>query len=209
VKCSTVVANKIKAYNPSGDLAHTARLFLAFAEINHVSTKKHVENVALLCESTAKSLRKDTKAAFFAGLLHDIGKMLLPSSLFDGHEVTSEEYSRIKEHSRVGFEALKKFHAFTALCAGLHHNLYTSGYGVSLEDFPKTWSPTTVKKVLEISTIVSICDFIDAFTTRKTKIKDGSDASTKDLKTMLYTKYANDLEVVDAALLISKQIYKK
>ena len=89
---------------------------------------------------------------------------------------------------------------FVALCAGLHHAMYRNGYGLELRDFPKGFSPATVKKILEISKIVSICDFIDAYRHRKSAIRDGSDASTQDLKGMLYAKYPNDKLVVDLAL---------
>lgn len=194
----TVVQNKITAYQPKGGLIQSSKLFLALAEINHESTKAHVENVALLAEAVALSLKKDAKASFFAGLLHDIAKITLPAPLFDGHNVSPEEYVQIKKHAQDGFNALMKLHLFTALCAGLHHNLYKSGYGVTVEDFPKNWSPATIKKVLDISMIISICDFIEAFTHRKTKILDSSKSS--DLKTMLYEKYPDDQQIVDAAL---------
>ena len=204
---SRLVQKKIIAYNPKGELAQTAKFFLAMSEVNHAPTKDHVERVALLAEKTAKRLRKDAKAAFFAGLLHDVGKIILPANLFDGHNVNEEEYVHIKTHALAGFKALKKLHLFTALCAGLHHNLYKAGYGVGLDVFPEDWSPATIKKVLDISTIISICDFVDAFMNRKTEIKDGSDAGVEkpDLKTMLYAKYSNDLAVVDVVLSCVKQ----
>jgi putative nucleotidyltransferase with HDIG domain len=199
MKRDTKVRHKIIAYNPKGGLAQTAMFFLALAEVNHRSTKDHVVNVSLLAESTAVQLKKDAKAAFFAGLLHDVGKLLLPANLFDGHNISPEEYTQIKEHARNGFKALMKLHMFTALCAGFHPNLYQTGYGVTMDDFPSKWSPATVKKVLDISTIVSICDFVDAFTNRQTKILDGSAEKAPDLKGMLYAKYPNDHQVVDAA----------
>ena len=171
---SRTVQNKITRYKPKGGLDHTARFFLALCEINHDSTKDHVENVALLSEATAKILKKDPKAAFFGGLLHDLGKLVLPCSLFDGHNVDTAEYERIKTHSQAGFKVLQKFHLFVALCAGLHHNLYKAGYGLSGDMFPKEWSPATIKKVLDLSMIISICDFVDAYTHRTTEIKDGS-----------------------------------
>ena len=68
--------------------------------------------------------------------------------------------------------------------------------------------PTTTvgKNVLEISTIISICDFVDAFLNRKTEIKDGSDAGVEkpDLKSMLYKKYPNDHATVDVVLSIAQ-----
>lgn len=200
MKTSIIVNNKIKKYSPKGELSHTAKLFLVFCELNHCSTKDHVERVALLSEATAKKLKKDTKAAFFAGLLHDIGKMLLPHQLFDGHNINAEEYSKVKEHAILGFKALKEFHMFTAYCAGLHHNLYQRGYGVDVKDFPSNWSAATIKKVLDISTIISICDFVDAYTHRTTEIKDGSNNNSPDLRIMLYEKYPNDLLTVDIVL---------
>ena len=205
---SQTVQNKITKYKPKGGLDHTARFFLALCELNHESTKEHVERVALLAEATAKSLKKDAKAAFFAGILHDIGKLVLSAKLFDGHNVDTAEYNEIKTHAQAGFKALQKFHLFVALCAGLHHNLYKAGYGLTVDMFPKEWSPATIKKVLDISTIISICDFVDAFTHRTTKIKDGSDQGQPepDLKEILYTKYSNDLIVVDTVL---KQIEKR
>jgi putative nucleotidyltransferase with HDIG domain len=200
------VHKRIVEYNPKGDLAQTAKFFLALCEINHGSTKDHVERVALLAEEVAKRLKKDAKASFFAGLLHDIGKLILPSNLFDGHNVDAQEYEHIKTHALAGFNALKKLHLFIALCAGLHHNLYQAGYGVGADMFPKDWSLATIKKVLEISAIISICDFVDAFLNRKTEIKDGSDAGIEkpDLKSMLYKKYPNDHATVDVVLSIAQ-----
>lgn len=199
MKRDTLVRKKILSYNPKGGLTQTALFFLELAKVNHRSTKDHVENVALLSEAIALKLKKDAKAAFFAGLLHDVGKMLLPMNLFDGHNITPEEYAQVKQHAKDGFKALMRMHLFTALCAGFHHNLYQAGYGVTAEDLPKNWSPATIKKVLDISVIVSICDFVEAFMHRKTKILDGSDKNL-DLKGMLYAKYPNDHQVIDVVL---------
>lgn len=206
MKLETFIQKKIKKYNPKGDLAHTARFFLALCEINHFSTKEHMERVALLADRTARKLRKDYKAAFFAGLLHDIGKLLLPAKLFDGHNINQDEYAEIKTHAVASFKALKKFHLFSALCAGLHHNIYKAGYGIDLNEFPEDLSPSTIKKVLETSTIISICDFVDAYNNRDTEIKDGSNENSKTLKEMLYEKYPNDLGVVDVVLEISYSV---
>jgi hypothetical protein len=38
----------------------------------------------------------------------------LPHSLFDGHEISAEEYQQVKDHAVAGFKALKSFHMFTA-----------------------------------------------------------------------------------------------
>ncbi len=201
---SAIVLSKIDVYTPKGGLGHTAKLFLALSAVNHEQVKGHIERVALLSEAVAMRMQMDNKAAFFAGLLHDVGKIILPADLFDGHNISAEEYAKVKEHASAGFKALAQFHYFTALCAGLHHALYKKGYGLTIHDFPEDWGLETVKKVLEISAIVSVCDFIDAFTHRKTAIKDGSDAKAPDLRGMLLAKYPNDHLIVDCALGIGR-----
>lgn len=168
--------------------------------------KKHLEGVGLLSEGAAKKLGWDANAAFFGGLTHDIAKLLLPYHLFDGHNITAEEYAEVKKHSMQGFTALRPFHEFVALCAGLHHALSERGYGITIEDFPKDWSLATIKKVLEISALISICDFIDAFTHRETEIKDGSNKKSSNLEDMLKEKYPNDHRIIEAALQVQKEL---
>ena len=136
MKLSTIIQKKIKTYDPKNELGHTAKVFLALCGINHNEVKGHVERVALLAEATAIRMKKDAKAAFFAGLLHDIGKLILPAPLFDGHNINTAEYAEVKTHALAGFEVLKDLHAFVALCAGFHHALYATGYGLTIKDFP-------------------------------------------------------------------------
>ncbi len=200
MRISQRVQNRIDKYNPKNGLAYVAKFLLELSEINHDGVTRHSEGVALLSEDVAIKLNKDSKAAFFAGLLHDVGKIIFPHKLFDGHNINADEYAEVKKHAVAGFRALSKLYRFTGLCAGLHHNLYKAGYGIEIKDFPKEWGLATIKKVLEISMIVSICDFINAFTTRDTEIKDGSDNGVNTLEEMLYAKYPEDKFIVDVAL---------
>ena len=161
-------------------------------------TRDHVKRVARYSSRVAKALGKDVKAAYMGGLFHDIGKLSIDKDLFCGGNVTKDEYAKIQEHSTNGWSMLKDKHLFSALVAGAHHNMCTGGgYGVGLEAFSKQMSLSTVKKALDIATIVSVCDFIDAFQTRKTALWGGSAGSLKD---MLYTKFSNDKYIVDKAL---------
>jgi putative nucleotidyltransferase with HDIG domain len=200
MKIATKVQKRIDKYSPQGGLDQTARIILSLTGINHPEVREHKERVALLAETVAKELKKDEKAAFFAGLLHDTGKLTEPHELFDGHNISAEEYEMVKQHVEEGFAALKEHHLFTAFCAGLHHAMFYGGYGLTAKDLPGHWHMGTVKKVLEISGIISICDFIDAFTHRKTTLKDGSDKKSPDLKKMLYEKYPDDRLIIDIAL---------
>jgi putative nucleotidyltransferase with HDIG domain len=205
MKIETLVFRKIDEYKPKGELAHTAKMFLSISSVKHNKVKGHVERVALMAEKVAKILKYDSKAAFFAGLMHDIGKLVLPYSLFEDKDITPQEYNEIKSHAIAGYKMLKNKHMFTALCAGLHHALYESGYGLTIADFPRNWNPKLIRKVLDVAAIVSICDFIDAFTHRHTKILDGSDKKPGHLEDMLKAKYPDDQGIIEAALRVSNE----
>lgn len=196
---AALVRRKLRAHGKAGEIKRTADIFLIFSAAKHHPVRDHMERVALLSESTARNLGEDAKAAFLAGLLHDIGKLTLPHYLFDGRNITPQEYDQVKEHAIIGFNLLRKNHPFSALCAGLHHALYKRGYGLSVRDFPKCWSPETIKKVLTISAIISICDFVDAYKTRKTTPKDFQKGCRR-LKDVLCKKYPNDKRIIEAAL---------
>lgn len=197
---SKKIERLIRKYRPKGGLDSTTRVLLDLAGISIPLVREHQERVALMAEAVAIKKRKDSKAAFFAGLLHDPGKIGLPSHLFDGQDITAEEYTEVKRHAIAGFMALKRAHLFTAYCTGLHHALYERGYGLEVKDFPKNWQPRTVKKVLEIATIIAICDDIDASLHRKTTMKDDGRLARIPLMKRLKAKFPDDHDAVEIAL---------
>jgi len=197
---SEKIKRRIKKYHPKGGLDSTTRVLLDLAGISIPLVRAHTERVALMAEAVAVKMKKDSKAVFFAGLLHDPGKIGFPSHLFDGRDITAEEYAEVKKHAIAGFIALKRAHLFTAYCVGLHHALYEKGYGLEVKDFPKNWQPRTVKKVLEIATIIAICDDIDASLHRKTTMKDDGRLAGIPLAKRLKTKFPDDHEAVEIAL---------
>jgi putative nucleotidyltransferase with HDIG domain len=188
-------------------IAALIKFYFSVASVKHPQVREHSERVAVLAYNTAKILQKDIRAAYLAGVFHDIGKVLLPHELFSGRDIDAEEYKVVKNHALLGFSALKDHMLFTALCCGLHHAVQKSGgYGISLADFPVEICSETAKKVLEVATLVSICDFIDAYSTRTTLLKDGTVLGA-DLRGLLETKYPNDVEVIDAALVAGRKVH--
>jgi len=198
---SKKVSNKIKKYHSEGALDQTAIFFLALCGVNHPLVREHVERVALLAEVVALKLKKDAQAAFYAGILHDVGKLIFSHHLFSGRDITNEEYEEVKKHALASFEILKQSHyLFMAFIAGLHHAMYERGYGLMTKDFPREWSPQTTKKALELSVIIAVCDDVDAALHRKTKIKCETGKTRINLKERLYKKFPDDLEIVKTAL---------
>ena len=149
-----VIHNKISKYKPKNGLDHIATFFISLSSIKHGNVTGHVERVALLSELVAKKLKLDTKLAFFAGLMHDVGKITLPFSLFNDRNITKKEYEEVKKHAVYGSVILSNTYLFTSLCCGLHHAVYQNGYGLTIEDFPRKINVNMLKKVLEIRNFI-------------------------------------------------------
>ncbi len=74
-------------------------------------TYVHSLNVSLICNIFAgwlKMSEEDTRILTLGGLLHDIGKMLIPKEIITkAGKLTEEEFKIIKTHSIKGYQALK------------------------------------------------------------------------------------------------------
>lgn len=184
--------------NKRRDIQAVIDFYLAIAGMRHAGVKEHSIRVAALAARSAVNLGYDARAAYVSGILHDIGKIALPCQLFDGHNISAEEYSEVKGHVHMGYEALRDKFLFTALVAGFHHSLGKAGYGLTVKDLPENLSVETAKKVLNIAELIAVCDYVDAASTRTTAVKDGSGAET--LREALLSKYPNAGLVIDVVL---------
>ena len=74
-------------------------------------TYAHSLNVALICNVLAKWLgmsEKDQKLAFTCGILHDVGKLKIPSEVNHKQDkLTKEEYELIKTHTIEGYNHIR------------------------------------------------------------------------------------------------------
>ena len=97
-----------------------------------------------------------------AGLLHDIGKIIIPISIITKKgKLTSEEYNLIKGHPEIGFRILNSTHDMRSVSNIVlsHHERWDgNGYprGIKAEDIPLQ------------SRIISIADAFDAMTSERT-----------------------------------------
>jgi putative nucleotidyltransferase with HDIG domain len=181
----------------------TIAFYLDILAAKHPLVKNHCQKVATNAARVAKRLNRDIKAAYMAGVFHDIGKVVINHSLFEDRNITEAEYKEIQEHSLLGYNILKKEFPFTSLCCGLHHAMSTQqGYGLKVEDLPNR-SPATIKKILEVSTIVAICDFIDAATSRKTSLFNQKEP--QPLRDMLLSRFPDEQLLINTALLVFNQ----
>jgi len=80
-------------------------------EMHDIYTKGHSENVAKLASKLAKKMglsQKIINDTYWTGMVHDMGKILIPIELLNKSEkLTEEEYELIKEHPVLGSQALE------------------------------------------------------------------------------------------------------
>lgn len=108
-------------------------------------THGHSERVAGYATEIGRRLglvTEEVEDLYYAGLLHDIGKIGVPDSILNKPaRLTDEEYETVKRHPRVGGSILQDFTTIDHIAesAKYHHERYDGrGYGEGLkgEDIP-------------------------------------------------------------------------
>jgi len=127
-------------------------------------THGHSTRVAEYSKKIAKLAGKSQSECddiYFAGLLHDVGKIGIPSSIInkDG-KLTKEEYEAIKQHPTIGEQILSGISKSPYLSIGAHHHHERydgKGYpdGLKGEDIP------------DVARIIAVADAYDAMTSKR------------------------------------------
>lgn len=114
-------------------------------EIHDEYTKNHSENVANIAKNIARAMslpKEEISKIYFAGLVHDIGKTVIPYDIINKKsKLTNIEFDIIKKHSSYGYEALYKTDTLKFIAElVLHHHERIDGTGYpsqkSGEDIP-------------------------------------------------------------------------
>lgn len=128
-------------------------------------TYVHCLNVSLICSIFAgwlKMSKEETKIITLAGLLHDIGKMLVPKEIISKpSRLTEDEFEHVKLHTIKGYQALKDMNLDIRIkYAALMHHERCDGSG-----YPNGFKSGQIEN---FSKIVAIADVYDAMTANRT-----------------------------------------
>lgn len=125
------------------------------------STYTHAINVAMICNILAGWLDfsvEDIKTATMCGLLHDIGKVKIPSEIIKKPgKLTDEEFEVIKRHTIEGYQILRRKKMDRSICnaALMHHEKCDgSGYPFGLQ----------AEQIDRYGKLVAVADIYDAMT---------------------------------------------
>ncbi len=122
--------------------AKTLKTFAHSVELRDQYTGEHCERVAHNALVLGKELdlsKNDLETLYWAGLLHDLGKIAVPEHiLLKADKLTSEEYEIIKLHPEVGSDILMSLsNDFKEIAAGVcsHHERWDgTGYPYGLKE---------------------------------------------------------------------------
>jgi len=142
----------------------TLKALGAAVETKDLYTRGHSERVALLCELMAESLsmsHQETEAVRFAGMLHDIGKLAIPTRVLrraDG--LSPADLATIATHPARGVEMVRDIEFLEgSMEAILHHHERMDGRGYPSglrgEDIPL------------FARVVAVADAFDSLTTSR------------------------------------------
>ncbi len=130
-------------------------------KIHDIGTYEHCGRVSAMCLELAQSLNLqmlDQATSFYAGLLHDVGKINVPGSIINKpSKLTTDEYEIMKKHAEFGFEMLQPlqqlefFQKVNEAVLNHHERIDGNGYHKVPSD-----------KIPYISKIILVVDTVDA-----------------------------------------------
>jgi HD-GYP domain-containing protein (c-di-GMP phosphodiesterase class II) len=137
-------------------------------------TYDHSINVSMYCISIFKAInpkatRKELMHAGLGGLLHDLGKIKIPTNILNNPGGLSEkDYQTIKKHPDFGLELLLSGHC--EVSSDIDLKIVARVVHEHHENYDGTGYPNKLKGKEEIHLLARVCtiaDFFDAITTKR------------------------------------------
>ncbi len=174
------VENK-KLYESMRRIYHnTVQAFSAAIDAKDGYTKEHSYRVACYAVAIARELRwkkKDVEGIYIAGLLHDIGKIIIDTKVINkGHILSEPEINEIRRHPQISYDILSKinFPWKNIEHFVLHHHERVDGKG-----YPDSLGSADLS---DGEKILALADAFDAMTTdRPYRDKLGLDEAFREV----------------------------
>ncbi|MDB5194365.1 MAG: metal dependent phosphohydrolase [Parcubacteria group bacterium] len=137
--------------------------FLLPLELKDRETYEHSVRVAILGYSIGEFMRLDPKALFYAGLLHDIGKIQTdPKTLQKTEGWTPADTEEIKSHVIDGYKLLRGYFDFSAEVILHHHTFQRAPYPDVLPEPLHDYGRGTKAFISFYGRMLALADHFDA-----------------------------------------------
>ncbi len=125
--------------------------------------RDHCLRVGLVASSIAEALEMNAKALLFAGILHDVGKALVPAcTLGATTRWTDEDRAAMEAHVLDGFRMLRDRFDFTAHVISWHHCFQSHSYPIEQPSTLRPFSQETLEKTKSYGRVLALADVFDA-----------------------------------------------
>jgi putative nucleotidyltransferase with HDIG domain len=183
------------------------RAYLRILKNRHEPTYAHSVRVGILASQIALCAAKPRISArmlLWAGLLHDIGKSLVCTSILSKKEkFTKDDYDEIEPHVKYGCNMLSDVHDYTAHILARHHQFGPNPYPKELPPLPEH---IPVDVVNCAARYLALADYYDALKYRDNDKNGSAPLSSDEKRTIFYRDNADQKDLIE--LLESAGIFK-
>src|SRR5271170_5485426 len=139
--------------------------YLAILKNRDLKTYEHSVRVGVLASKIAIYAAKpgiSARMLLWAGLLHDIGKALVPPAvLTKTSNFTKEDFAAMEPHVQYGWDMLNNVHDWTAHIVVRHHQFGPKPYPAELPPLPDYLSDKA-EMIQTASRLLAMADYYDA-----------------------------------------------
>lgn len=168
--CKEVISSMVDVIETSG--IEDIKEMIGELSFHDFYTYDHSINVSMYCISFLKYLRPQSSRdelilIGLGGLLHDLGKIGIPTEILNkATKLSDEEFNKIKAHPHLGHTLLLEKNI---QCSGVDMVLLARIINEHHENFNGTGYPSNLKgeEIHQYARITAICDFFDAITTKR------------------------------------------
>jgi putative nucleotidyltransferase with HDIG domain len=164
--------------------------YLAILKIKHLPTYEHSIRVGVTCLQAAEVLglgQKSSRALFWGGTLHDIGKALIDTRLLEKTgDFSKKDHVAVQPHPVLGYQLLKDVHPYTAELVVRHHRFQPCPYPKQLPKSDIVWPKRTLASFEKQARLLALVDFFDALTQRRNSKFVGGAKTPEDLQMIFY-----------------------
>lgn len=137
--------------------------YLGLLDLKHKETYRHSIRVGLAAKGIAEHQHLDAKALLYAGLMHDVGKSMIPLSTLGKTEGwTSKDTETMDGHVMKGYELLRDTFDFSAEVILLHHRFQSRQYPEQLPEPLHEYADETQNLIQTYGRILALADVYDA-----------------------------------------------
>jgi putative nucleotidyltransferase with HDIG domain len=164
------------------------KAYLKILKNRDSATYDHSVRVGILASKIAIYAAKpgiNAKMMLWAGLLHDIGKALIPTDVLNKKEsFTKDDYAAMEPHVKYGWDMLTNVHDYTAHIIVRHHQFGPNPYPKVLPPLPEHLNGKA-GMVHDAARLLALADYYDALMHRENE-KNGKAPLTTKMKRDIY-----------------------